>query len=113
MNNKTRILNNGMIIPLIGMGTPRIIDVITLGNVVIKENNIRDVIYNSIKDGVRLIDTSYLFGNEKEVGEGIRKALDEGICKREDLIIIGKVWIHFRKDPAKALEETLKKLQLD
>ena len=112
MNIKTRTLSNGRVIPLIGMGTSRIVDRITLGNVVIKENNICDVIYNSIKDGVRLIDTAYKYGNEKEVGDGIKKALDEGICKREDLIIIGKVWLNFRKDPAKALEETLKKLKL-
>ena len=112
MNNKTRTLSNGMVIPLIGMGTSRILDEITSRGVVIKKNNIRDVIYNSIKDGVRLIDTAYKYGNEKEVGEGIKMALDEGICKREDLIIIGKVWLHFRNDPEKALKETLKKLQI-
>ena len=113
MNNKARKLNNGMVIPLMGMRTSRTIDKIISGGVIIKENNIRDVIYNSIKDGVRLIDTSYKYGNEREVGEGIKMALDEGICKREDLIIIGKIWIHFRKDPEKALKETLKKLKLD
>ena len=112
MNNKARKLNNGMVIPLMGMRTSRTIDKIISGGVIIKENNIRDVIYNSIKDGVRLIDTSYKYGNEREVGEGIKMALDEGICKREDLIIIGKIWIHFRKDPEKALilEKILKKL---
>ena len=95
MNNKTRTLNNGMVIPLMGMGTSRIMDEITSGGVVIKKNNIKDVIYNSIKDGVRLIDTASKYKNEKEVGEGIKKALEEGICKREDLIIIGKIWVHF------------------
>jgi aldehyde reductase len=39
--------------------------------------------------------------------------LDEGICKREDLIIMGKVWINYRNDPEKACRETLKKLQID
>ena len=113
MNNKARKLNNGMVIPLMGMRTSRTIDKIISGGVIIKENNIRDVIYNSIKDGVRLIETSYKYGNEREVGEGIKMALDEGICKREDLIIIGKIWINFRNDPKKALRETLNKLQLD
>ena len=79
MNIKTRTLSDGRVIPLIGMGTSRIVDKITLGNVVIKENNIRDVIYNSINDGVRLIDTAYKYGNEKQVGEGIKQALDEGL----------------------------------
>jgi len=39
-------LNNGMEMPIIGLGTSRI-------------NNIIDVIYNSIKDGIRLIDTVF------------------------------------------------------
>ena len=44
-------LNNGINIPFIGLGTSRI-------------NNIIDVVYNSIKDGVRLIDTAFKYGNE-------------------------------------------------
>ena len=113
MSDKTKTLSNGMVIPLMGMGTSRIIDEIKLGDVIIKENNIRDVIYNSIKDGVRLIDTAFKYENEEKVGEGINQALEDGLCKREDLIIIGKVWIHFRNDPEKALKETLKKLKLN
>ena len=109
MNKKTRKLSNGMIIPLIGQGTSRIIDEIRVG----VKGNIKRVIYQSIKDGVRLIDTAYKYGNEKQVGEGIKQALDEKVCEREELIIIGKIWLNFKKDPEKALRETLKKLQLD
>ena len=72
MNNKTRKLSNGMEIPLIGMGTSRIIDEINE-----KKGNIKNVIYNSIKDGVRLIDTAYKYNNEEQVGDGIKQALDE------------------------------------
>ena len=97
---KKRKLNNGLEIPLIGLGTSRI-------------NNIKEVIYNSIKDGLRLIDTAFYYKNEAEVGEGIKSALDDKICKREDLFIIGKLWVDHRKDPEKALKETLKKLNLD
>ena len=86
--------------PLIGLGTSRI-------------NNIVDVIYNSIKDGLRMIDTAFKYGNEEEVGKGIKKALDGGLCKREELFIIGKIWIAHRNDPEKAIKETLQKLQLD
>ena len=109
MNKKTRKLSNGMIIPLIGQGTSRIIDEIRVG----VKGNIKRVIYQSIKDGVRLIDTAYKYGNEKQVGEGIKQALDEKVCEREDLIIIGKIWLNFKNDPEKALRETLQKLQLD
>ena len=100
MATRTRKLNNGMEIPVIGLGTFKIYEP-------------EEIVYNSIKHGVRLIDTAYKYENEKEVGEGIKKALAEGICKREDLTIIGKVWIHFRDDPETALKESLEKLQLD
>ena len=100
MTTETRKLSNGMEIPIIGLGTSKIA-------------RPEEIVYHSIKHGVRLIDTAYKYGNEKEVGKGIKRALDEGICKREDLTIIGKVWIHFRDDPEKALKETLQKLQLD
>jgi diketogulonate reductase-like aldo/keto reductase/uncharacterized coiled-coil protein SlyX len=98
--NKTRKLNNGLEMPLIGLGSSRI-------------KNIVDVVYNSIKDGLRLIDTAFKYGNEAEIGKGLKKALDDNLCKREDLFIIGKIWIDDRKDPEAAIKETLKKLQLD
>ena len=58
--------------PLIGLGSSRI-------------SNIVDVVYNSIKDGLRLIDTATKYGNEAEIGEGLKKVLDDGIVKREEL----------------------------
>ena len=113
MSTKRKKLNNGLEIPLMGLGTSRIL---TIKDETIPEEeriNPTNVVYHAIKNGVRLIDTAYKYKNEKEVGDGIKKALDKGICNREELIIIGKVWIKFRKDPEKALRETLKKLQLD
>ena len=92
-------LNNGISIPYIGLGTSRI-------------NNIIDVVYSSIKDGVRLIDTAFKYGNEEDIGKGLKKALDDGLCKREDLFIIGKIWIDHRNDPEKAIKDTLQKLNL-
>ena len=86
-------------IPYIGLGTSRI-------------KNIVDVIYNSIRDGLRMIDTAFKYGNEEDFGKGIKKALDDGLCKREELFVIGKVWIASREDPKKAIKETLLKLQL-
>ena len=97
---KTRTLNNGLEMPLIGLGSSRI-------------SNIVDVVYNSIKDGLRLIDTAFKYGNEAEIGKGLRKALDDNLCKREDLFIIGKIWIDDRRDPEAAIKRTLEKLQLD
>ena len=61
---------------------------------------------------MRLIDTAFKYGNEEDIGKGIKKALDDGLCKREDLFIIGKIWITDKNDPEKAIKESLKKLQL-
>jgi len=41
-----------------------------------------DIVYNAIKNGYRLLDNACDYGNEKEVGLGIKRALDEGICTR-------------------------------
>ena len=109
MFNEQRTLPDGRKIPLMGMGTSKINQFKING----EEGNIQEVIYQSIKDGVRLIDTAFKYENEKEVGEGIKRALDDNICKREDLIIIGKIWINFRNDPETALRKTLKNLQLN
>jgi len=113
MSTKRKKLNNGLEIPLMGLGTSRIL---TIKDETIPEKeriNPANVVYHAIQNGIRLIDTAYKYKNEKDVGIGINNAIKDKLCKREDLIIIGKVWIKFRKDPEKALRETLKKLQLD
>ena len=68
--------------------------------------------YNSIKHGTRLIDTASKYEDEVEVGRGIKKAIDEGIVKREDLFVITKMWPNEKEDPEKALKQSLEKLQL-
>jgi diketogulonate reductase-like aldo/keto reductase len=93
-------LKYGIEIPYVGMGTSRI-------------QNVEEAIYNSIKNGIRLIDTAVKYGNEEQVGKGIKKALDEGICKREDLFIIGKIWLEEKEHPEEAIRGTLNRLQLD
>ena len=39
-------------------------------------------IYQAIKSGYRLIDEAADYGNEKECGAGIKKAIDEKIVTR-------------------------------
>ena len=74
-------LNNGIKIPELAFGTFR------LDN---SEKSI-DVVYNAIKYGYRHIDTAFDYGCETAVGLGIKKAIDEGIVKREDLFVTTKV----------------------
>ena len=96
---KTTKLNNGLIIPSIGSGS--------------NENTTEEIIYQSIKTGTRLIDTASAYKNETEVGKGIKKALKEKIVKREDLFIITKFAFEEKEDPETALNNSLKRLQLD
>ena len=92
-------LNNGLSCPIIGLGTTEM------------KND--EVIYQSIKDGTRLIDTASGYNNEEEVGLGIKRAIEDKIVKREDLFVITKLGIHEKEDPETAIKNSLKKLQLD
>lgn len=47
----------------------------------------------AIKNGYRMIDTACAYGNHKEVGAAMKKCIDEGIIKREDMFITTKIWI--------------------
>ncbi|KAK9462903.1 NADP-dependent oxidoreductase domain-containing protein [Lipomyces oligophaga] len=54
-----------------------------------------DTVYNAIKAGYRLIDGAQDYGNEKEAGVGVRRAIAEGIVTREELFITSKLWNTF------------------
>jgi len=73
-------LNSGYSMPVLGLGTWTQNDETTASSV-----------YCALKDGYRLIDTAQYYGNEKGVGDGVRRAMDEGIVKREDVFITSKV----------------------
>lgn len=49
-------------------------------------------VYQAIKAGYRLLDGAGDYGNEKEAGEGVRRALAEGLVKREELCEYQSSW---------------------
>ena len=99
-DEKTITLNNNFLCPIIGIGTSHM-------------QNAAEVVYQSIKDGTRLIDTASKYENEEEVGKGIKRAIEEEIVKRDDLFIVTKCWISEKEDPEKALRQSLVRLGLD
>lgn len=93
-------LNNGLQMPRVGLGTYAI-------------KGLDEIVYESIKDGVRLIDTASFYKNEKEVGTGIQKAISEGIVKREEMFVVTKLWIYEKSNPEEAIKRSLENLGLE
>ncbi len=98
---KTVKLNSGYEMPVLGLGTW------TLTGQVCE-----NAVYSALKDGYRLIDTAKYYGNEKEVGNGIAKAVKDGICKREEVFITTKI-VPWSSNPEKDIEDSLKQLGVD
>lgn len=59
-----------------------------------------------------MIDCAYCYGNEDEVGEGLKEAFASGV-KREDVFIMTKAWATYNTRLELALEKSLKSLGLD
>ncbi|KAK4544317.1 hypothetical protein LTR36_004208 [Oleoguttula mirabilis] len=62
-----------------------------------------DTVYNAIKTGYRLFDGAYDYANEKEAGQGIKRAIDEGLVKREEIFVTTKLWNNYH-EKGRALE---------
>jgi D-xylose reductase len=91
-------------IPLVGFGLWKIPNEICA-----------EAVYNAIKAGYRHLDSACDYGNELPVGEGIKRAIEDGLCSREDLWVTSKLWntYHSKEHIQPALEKTLQDLQLD
>ena len=74
-------LSNGIKMPILGFGVFRVPD----------KKECQESVYQAIKAGYRLIDTAASYTNEDAVGKAVKQAIDEGICKREDLFITSKL----------------------
>ncbi|CAJ0767497.1 21651_t:CDS:2 [Entrophospora sp. SA101] len=77
-------------------------------------DKVADSIYQALKNDYRLLDCAALYGNEKEIGDGIKKAIDYGIVKRDDIFITSKLWntFHKKEHVRPALERTLNDLKV-
>ena len=71
--SKTVLLNSGYSMPINGLGTYSLLD-----------DTCVESVKTALKDGVRLIDTAYMYKNEVEVGQAIRESMEELGIQRED-----------------------------
>ncbi|KAL4714780.1 hypothetical protein ACJJTC_002639 [Scirpophaga incertulas] len=79
-------LSNGIDMPVLALGTAWL-----------KPPLLEHVISAAIELGYRAIDTAFIHNNEKEVGNAIRKKIEDGTVRREDLFIISKLWSTFHR----------------
>lgn len=102
---KKIVLNNGIQMPILGFGVFQITDLVQC----------EQCVYDAITVGYRLIDTAAAYMNEEAVGKAIKRVINEGIAKREELFITTKLWIQDAgyESAKRAFEKSLKRLQLD
>lgn len=91
-------LADGNIMPQLGLGVWRASNEETV-----------TAVTEALNTGYRAIDTAAIYKNE----EGVGQALQDADLPRDALFITTKLWNSDQKDPQKALEESLRKLQLD
>lgn len=76
---------------------------------------VASAVEDAIKAGYRHIDGACDYGNEHEVGAGIKAAITSGVCKREDLWVTSKLWntYHKKEHVEAACRKSLTDLGLD
>ncbi|GAP89594.1 putative aldehyde reductase 1 [Rosellinia necatrix] len=94
---RTLKLNSGYSIPVVGLGTWQS-----------SPNEVARAVEYALRHGYRHIDAAACYGNENEVGEGLRAS---GV-PRSSVFITSKLWNthHKPEDVEEALDETLKSL---
>ncbi len=101
MDERIRILSNGVKIPSIGFGTYK------SGNT----QETAQIVNYALKTGYRMIDTASFYGNEEGIGQGIKQS---GI-DRKDIFLVSKLWNddHGYENTIKAFNKSLEKLQVE
>jgi len=96
-------LATGRMMPLMGLGTWQI-----------PKDQCEQLVFEAIQSGYRLIDAACDYGNEVEVGLGIKKAIQAGFVTREELFVTSKLWntYHREEHVRKACEKSLSDLGL-
>ena len=104
MSDSELELADGTTIPSVGLGLWKI-----------DRAQAADVTETALKLGYRHLDSACDYGNEVEAGEGIKRALDQGVCRRDELWVTSKLWntYHAKEHVRPAVERTLADLKLD
>jgi alcohol dehydrogenase (NADP+) len=95
---------NGDATPALGLGTWRLPPELTAATV-----------RTALELGYRHLDAAAIYGNEPQIGEALRQAFADGLVRREELWITGKLWndCHEPHEVRPALERSLADLGLE
>ena len=94
------ILNNGVKIPILGLGTWTL-----------RGKRAYQAVTWALEIGYKLIDTASFYGNEEDIG----KAISDSKIDRDEIFITTKVWNDEQgyDDTLKAIDRSLKRLKLN
>eukprot|EP01085_Mycamoeba_gemmipara_P002808 Mycagemm_TRINITY_DN11687_c0_g1::TRINITY_DN11687_c0_g1_i1::g.2808::m.2808 type:complete len:323 gc:universal TRINITY_DN11687_c0_g1_i1:978-10(-) len=100
----TVTLRAGNKMPVLGLGTWKS-----------SPGEVEAAVSAAIDVGYRHIDCAWIYGNQKEVGTAVKKAVAAGKVKREELFIVSKLWnAHHHPELARQnIKESLDDLGLD
>lgn len=91
-------LNNGVEIPAIGLGTWQS-----------KPEEVVNAVKHALQHGYKHIDCAFAYGNEEQVGEGIKQS---GV-PRSEIFITSKIWSTYHRRVEESLNKTLAALGTD
>lgn len=98
LENGRVILNNGIEMPIVGIGT-----------FTLRPEQAEESVYQALKSGYRLIDTARAYNNEEGVGKGIAKS---GVPRKE-IFLTTKLWPNDYDNADKAIDDALKRLGVE
>ena len=87
--------------------------IIGLGTWTQNDEETANSVYYALEDGYRLIDTAQYYGNEYGVGEGLKRAIDDGIVTREEVFITTKIMPSSYNNAYNSIDESLERLGVD
>lgn len=94
--------------PVVKLSSGYDLPVVGLGTYALHGSTCVNAVRTALESGYRLIDTASFYGNEREVGEGVRAS---GV-PREEVVVQTKLYPNQYGHAAQAIEECLSKLDL-
>jgi D-xylose reductase len=81
----------------------------------IGQENTADAVVEAVRAGYRHFDSAADYANEEQTGEGLARAMADGLVAREELWVTSKLWntFHAPEHVEEACRKTLADLQLD